>query len=124
MESVGMAMFAAVAFITWGLWVNWEHGVTARWQVACTQGLVSFASTFASAEIIRFITLQLRGSRRRIILWGGAISYLLIYSAIAIVHWLAGTPEIFATLLPGLLIGIPFCFSYAYRVTRSSPPTT
>lgn len=117
-ESLGMACISAAFFIAWGLWVNWEHGVTARVQVACTQGLVSFASTFVSAEVIKAISLRVGGSQVRRVFLGGGSSYVAIYGVIGVVHFIAGTPELWQTMLPGLVIGVFFCFGYALRVTH------
>ncbi|MDA7675254.1 hypothetical protein N8583_02645, partial [Akkermansiaceae bacterium] len=47
-----MGLLAMVAFILWGLWVNWDYGLGSRIQVAVTQGVVSLVSTIFSAELI------------------------------------------------------------------------
>ncbi|MEJ6568203.1 MAG: hypothetical protein QNL80_05010, partial [Akkermansiaceae bacterium] len=40
-DSLWIGLLAMVAFILWGLWVNWEYGLASRIQVAVTQGVVS-----------------------------------------------------------------------------------
>ncbi|MBL6920637.1 MAG: hypothetical protein ISR39_00595 [Akkermansiaceae bacterium] len=46
----------------------------------------------------------------------GNASWCLIYAILWLVHLLAGTPEIFMTVLPGMITGAFFSFGYAKRV--------
>jgi len=106
-----------VGFVLWGLWVNWEHGLGSRVQVAATQGVVSLLSTIFSAELIVWLGRRFRGLRWPVMATG-TVSWVVFYALIWAVHWLAGTPELLATMLPGMIIGGFFCFGYAYRVAR------
>lgn len=116
-DSLWMSMVAMIFFIAWGLWVNWEHGLGSRIQVALTQGVVSFVSTLFSAELIVWLGRRLAPNKHGA-LWTGALSWLSFYSLIFIVHCLAGTPELWSTMLPGMITGVFFCFGYAFRVQR------
>lgn len=106
-----------VFFVVWGLWVNWEYGGAVRVQVAVTQGLVSFLSTLFSAEWIVCLGSMLR-ERKYPVLWTGATSWLSFYAVILLVHLIAGTPKLLATMLPGMISGLFFSFGYAIRVNR------
>ncbi len=112
-----MGIFAAVAFIIWGLYANWHHGWGSRIQVALTQGIISLLSTYFSAELIVALVQKFRKSQFPVLL-GGLSSYLLIYALVLTGHFVAGTPEFWPTVLPGMITGLLFCFGYAYRVAQ------
>ncbi len=116
-ESWIMSVFAALAFIIWGLYINWEHGWGSRLQVAFTQGFISLVSTYFSAELIVALVRKLRDSRLPVF-FGGLSSYLIIYSLVLMGHLVAGTPEFWPTVLPGMTTGLIFCFGYAFRISK------
>jgi len=64
-ESAMIATLAAAGFIAWGLYVNWEHGMGSRIQVALTQGGISFIATLGSAELLRKISRNVKTLLRR-----------------------------------------------------------
>ena len=109
-ESVGISVLAALGFIAWGLWVNWEHGMASRIQVALTQGGISFIATLSSAELLRKISEITRSW-----LWTGVIGWAFINALVFLAHWISGTPEILNTMVPGMLGGVFFCFGYGRR---------
>lgn len=106
-----------LGFILWGLFVNWEHGIVARIQVALTQGVISLLSTIFSVELITWMVKKCRHIKVGFAFAGG-ISWIIIYALIWLAHLIAGTPEIFYTMLPGIIIGVFFCFGYAFRIHR------
>jgi len=114
-DSLGMGLLAMVAFTLWGLYVNWEYGPGSRIQVAVTQGLLGLTATFFSAEIVVWL-VRIFKERPCPVLLAGAASWVIIYTIVWLVHILAGTPEIFMTVLPGMITGVFFSFGYAKRV--------
>ncbi|MDA8975128.1 hypothetical protein N9F50_00920 [Akkermansiaceae bacterium] len=116
-DSLWMSAVAAVFFIAWGLWINWEYGMRARVQVAITQGVVSFVSTLFSAELIVWLGQRLKEPRFPVIR-NGTLSWIVFHTMIAAAHHFAGTPELFKTMMPGMVTGVFFCFGYAARVQR------
>lgn len=116
-DSWAMSLFAAVVFIAWGLYVNWHHGWGARLQVALTQGFISLVATYLSAELVVALVMKFRQSRFPV-LFGGLVSYLVIYTFVLGGHFVAGTPEFWPTVIPGMITGFFFCFGYALRVAR------
>lgn len=110
-ESTLIAALAALGFIAWGLYVNWEHGIASRIQVALTQGAISFIATFGSAELLRK-TSQHLADWRCVAAAGWGLINILVFLA----HWIFGTPEILITMIPGMLTGAIFCFAYARRL--------
>lgn len=89
----------------------------ARAQVAITQGVVSFVSTIFSAELIVWLEQHLKGTRFPVIKTG-ILSWVVFYAIIAAAHYFTGTPELFKTMMPGMVTGVFFCFGYAARVQR------
>lgn len=116
-DSWTMSLLAAAAFIAWGLFVNWHHGWTSRLQVACTQGIISLVSTYFSAELVVAFVRKFQNTSFPVIL-GGLASYLVIYVLVLGGHFVAGTPEFWPTVIPGMITGVVFCFGYALRVAR------
>lgn len=110
-ESALIAVLAGLFFIAWGLYVNWEHGMGSRIQVALTQGGISFIATLGSAELLRKISKIVSSW-----LWTGTIAWIVINLLVFFAHWIFGTPEILTTMIPGMLTGVPFCFAYARRL--------
>ncbi|MFD2257601.1 hypothetical protein ACFSSA_13035 [Luteolibacter algae] len=120
-DSVSMGLIAMVFFIIWGLLVNWEYGVAARIQVAVTQGVVSMVSTALSAEFIRWVVMRWKSGGGRRIFGAGFVRYVFIYTLVALAHAVAGTPEILRTMMPGLIVGVFFCFGYSWRISSQLP---
>ena len=114
-ESILLAAAASVFFIAWGVYANWEHGLGAIVQVAVTQGVISFSSTFLSAELLQRMYGALRRARMPGIL-NVLFGILIINGTVACAHWMAGTPEIWMTMLPGAVISLFFCSGYTYRL--------
>jgi len=116
-ESLLLASGASLLFISWGAWVNWSHGLGAVVQVALTQGAVSFASTFLSAEMLRRLYLALAGAPAREFLTIG-LGLAIINGTVFAAHWTAGTPEILPTMAPGIAASVFFCSAFTYRQRR------
>ncbi len=112
-----MSLLAAAAFIAWGLYANWHHGWAARSQVALTQGFISLVSTYFSAELV-VASVQKFQKTTFPVIFGGLASYLVIYVLVLGGHFVAGTPEFWPTVIPGMITGIFFCFGYSLRVDR------
>ncbi len=110
-ESSFVAAIAALGFIAWGLWVNWEHGPASRIQVALTQGGISFIATFFSAELLRKISKIVPGW-----IWTAAVGWIVINLLVFLAHWIFGTPELLKTMVPGMLSGVFFCVAYGRRL--------
>ena len=117
LESLVVSAVAATFFIAWGLWVNWEHGLGSRIQVALTQAGISFLATFLSSELLRWIARLVRPG---CVAWPltSTLGWVLINALVFVAHFVFGTPEIIRTMIPGMLTGVFFCASYGYRLTR------
>ena len=118
-ESFVVALLAAIGFMAWGLWVNWEHGMASRVQVVLTQAGISFVATLGTAELLRWIASLVRGVRARGPITAG-IGWLVINVLVFAAHWIFGTPEILKTMIPGMLTGAGFCYFYGTRMARGN----
>ncbi len=118
-ESFLVAILSAAGFMVWGLWVNWEHGMGSRIQVALTQAGISLGATLGAAELLRKVASLLAGAKWRRLLTG-LIGWVLINAVVFFAHWIFGTPEILKTMIPGMIGGVGFCWLYGLRVTRKA----
>jgi hypothetical protein len=116
-DSWWMSLVAAIAFILWGLYANWHHGWQSRAQVAMTQGIISLGSTYFAAEFIVYSVRKFQDSPFPVIS-GALASYLVIHALILGGHFVAGTPEFWPTVLPGMTSGMFFCVGYSLRVHK------
>ncbi len=114
-ESILMAAAASLFFIAWGVYVNWAYGYGAVVQVGITQGLISFISTFVSAEVLRrmYIALKRVGANGALTV---PLGLAIINGSVFCAHFVAGTPEIWMTMMPGAIISVFFCSGYTYRL--------
>lgn len=114
-ESLLVAGGAGICFMVWGLWVNWEHGMASRIQVVLTQAGISFVATLGTAELLRRIASLIGGIAYRALLTA-LTGWMVINILVFFAHWTFGTPEIIATMIPGMLTGACFCYFYGKRV--------
>lgn len=119
LESIVIAGVGALPFILWGAYANWDYGNVVILQVACTQGFISFLSTFFSVELLRFIFQKF--CNPLVAFWVTTlVGYSIINSLIFLMHSFAGTPERFKTMLPGLIVSLFFCSGMAYRMKKGA----
>ena len=121
------AILSAVAgFIFYGLWAYWvnrDHGLLLAVKAACTQGTYSFILTFVMTVLIEAIYrhfLKLFDNYLLIIWLTIVLTCALIFSASWLVHFLAGTPEIFKTVALGYFFGGLYSIIYVYSLAKVS----
>lgn len=110
-----VARLTTAAFVLYGLWAlyaNHEHG----WPTALRAGLVQGLS---SATTTLVITAGIEGLVHRLqrVRFGNAIAVLLPPTLSSTVHFavhtLNGTPEVWRTITPSIVIGYVFALAYA-----------
>lgn len=103
-----MALGAALMG-SWALFANRHHAVSLALQVAAIQGILS-----------GFLTACLKTIADRLLAtlphWSMAAGGSLLFSSTLLLsaHWIAGTPELAATVAVPLLVSGSYIFGYCY----------
>ena len=98
------SLAAALGYGGWAVYVNYEHGVHAWMMAGAIQGTYAFLSTLFITHIARIVYLKC-GCKIRGILTGFGMSFLIMLAIPLLLHNVAGTPNIWQTILPGLIWG-------------------
>jgi hypothetical protein len=105
------ALGAALLFGAWAAYANWDHGAGAVLRATIAQAGLSATSTFAAVLLLEFLFNLAERPALRFAL-GALVTPLCIFTAMAVVHLLAGTPRILVTIAPSLVSGSIFCLTY------------
>ena len=104
---------------TWAFWVNSAHGVKAAAIAGSAHGSYSFVITLVSALMIEWLFRVLQAFSLRA-LWTTLIALLLLYVSSYGVNALAGTPNIWLTILPGAGISTVYTILYVVVLVRQA----
>lgn len=117
LRSLSMSTGAMLLYGCWAYVANFSHGGAAAWRAALTQGFVSFSITLVLTTLMEGLhRLSSRPLLRFILPAAGAIILGASYSIG--MHLYMGTPELFRTVLPVLLIGGTFSVVYSANLLR------
>ncbi|MEO0421784.1 MAG: hypothetical protein AAF184_05580 [Pseudomonadota bacterium] len=111
---------AAVAFTfyaAWAWWANRMHSPSAQLMAALTQGAYSASVTLALTSVVE---LLYRGRQPRRVRFARCVIgsvVLLVVSSVGI-HLLAGTAELWLTVLPSWIFGSAYAVAYAMALSR------
>lgn len=112
--------FAVSAFLLYGGWAvfaNLRHGRHTSLSAGLTQGLLSLVSTVILTSAMETVFSRLSSGVARFIATGlGPTTAVLLLMAAA--HFVTGTPEIVATMLPSIVVGYAYSLIYAAGLTR------
>ena len=122
-------IFAAIAFVGYGGWALYsnimdgsEASMIIAWRAACIQGVYSAIVTLVNMLMLEFSFSRYFFEHPPTLARAYSVATVLLlqYSMIVPVHILNGTPNIFITLLPGMIIGTAFSYAYitAYSQAR------
>jgi hypothetical protein len=114
-RSLFSALAALIAYGGWAYLVNSMHGSFAAIKAACVQGSYSFLLTFLMTILIELLyrvscAITDADLLRKVLT--SVITCCMIFSASWWVNVLAGTPEIFNTVILGYVVGGIFTASY------------
>jgi len=98
------AVAAAIVYGGWAVFANYEHGVHAWAMAGVIQGVYAFISTFCVTQLAKGVFAKCGGGVRGL-MTGFTVSFLLMLAIPVGVHFVAGTPDILETILPGLVWG-------------------
>ena len=105
----------------WAYWVNASYGWQASFKAACVQGGYSFLLTFVMTLMIEFFYRFFLKFSRQIWLVNGLAIILtcsIIFSTSWWVNAMAGTPEIFKTVILGYIIGGFYTVAYVFGLSK------
>ena len=98
------AVLAMVIYGTWAAYANAEHGRDIALTAGAVQASYAFASTL-SVSVCALWAYQRFGRGGYGILLGFGCSFALMLAIPLFIHTLLGTPELWLTILPGLIWG-------------------
>ena len=122
-RSLVAALAGFVFYGAWAFWVNHAHGNMLALKAACVQGSYSFMLTLTMTLVLEgiFRFMSYFFSWRWLIDWTTiSISCAIIFSGSWIVNVMAGTPEIFKTVVLGYVVGGLYCTVYVRGLARAS----
>ncbi|MBP87033.1 MAG: hypothetical protein CMJ64_10010 [Planctomycetaceae bacterium] len=112
--------FSVSAFLTFGGWAvfaNLHQGLHKSLPAGLTQGLLSLVSTAILTSTMETVFARLSPGVARFMATGlGPTTATLLL--MAIVHFVTGTSEIVATMLPPIAVGYAYSLIYAAGLTR------
>ena len=112
------ALAAMLIYGAWAAYANFEHGRHAWIMAAIVQGVYAFISTLSVTACAQWIYVKL-GQGAKGVAIGFSISFALMVAIPIGVHSWAGTPDIFQTILPGLICGALYLFGYLVLQEKS-----
>lgn len=114
-------LFAAIAFVlqaSWAGYANYPYGVHIAAQAALLHGFLCAGQTLVSALVMEFFY----GCTRILWLKLGlpVFGTLLVLTGLATgLHWLNHTPDVLRTILPLLILGLPYYCLYTFLLWRA-----
>jgi len=114
-RSLVSAFSALFAYAVWAYMMNSEHGFPAAIKAAAVQGGYSFLLTFVMTLLIealyRYVSAVVETENIKIALtW--TITCSIIYTGSWWVNVIAGTPEVFDTVILGYVVGGIYTLAY------------
>ena len=98
------AIAAALGYGGWAVFVNFEHGMHSWLMAGIVQGAYAFVSTLSITHIARWVFLKCKCAFKGITT-GFIVSFIVMVAIPLVVHHFAGTPDVWQTILPGLIWG-------------------
>lgn len=105
------ALLAAFIYGTWAGFANMEYGTMIWLKAAIIQGGYAFISTLSITHIAKFVFLRFKCGISGI-LTGFTASFIVMVAIPFAVHTLAGTPDLWQTILPGIIWGSIYLASF------------
>ncbi len=98
------ALAAAIVYGAWAIYANYEHGAHAWGMAGSIQAAYAFISTLSITHVAQWVFTKCNGGLHGVFL--GFITSFIVMLALPLgVHSLAHTPDIWQTILPGLIWG-------------------
>ncbi len=110
---------AIAAFFGFGIWAylaNYNEGHYIAMRAAWVQGSLSFVFTLVGSAIMEFMVRLSEDNLKRFLM-AVITNMLVVYGFVIGGHLINGTPNLFLTILPGLIITSIYCLSYSWFLT-------
>lgn len=117
LHSLLPAVAGFLAYGGWAVYANWSYGTHSALKAGVTQGTFSFVLTLI-LNLFMLWLYRLGGPQPMRILSTVLLTCLLIYSLSWGVNYLAGTPEILMTVMPGWIFSTFYALGYTLSLTR------
>ena len=111
LRSLFSAAAGFVAYGSWAYWVNADHGSAVGLRAGLVQGSWSFSLTLVMTLAMEWLLTSLETTGIAALLTF-LITILVLFAGSFGVNWLAGTPEILITILPGFAVGAVYSAGY------------
>ncbi|RBP51355.1 hypothetical protein [Arenicella xantha] len=119
-----VAAFAGFLFYgAWAFAINFAYGQASALKAAAVQGSYSFVLTLSMTLVLEAIFKFMSHffNQRWLIDWTTVLAgCALVFSGSWIVNVMAGTPEIFKTVILGYVVGGFYCAVYVRGLARAS----
>ena len=119
-RSTFSVVLAFVAYGIWAFYINNQYGNTVAAKAGMVQGSYAFLLTLGLTMMLEILYRGLTISPGLRFPFLFISSCACLYSVAWGIHYLAGTPEILWTILPGALIGTVYIFSYLVLLVRTN----
>ncbi len=96
-------IIAALVYGSWAGFSNWQYELSKVFMAALVQGSFAFAATWLLTSTVTWLMARHSETPRPILVFFQCAFLLLIIPAG--LHFLAGTPNIIQSMLPGFVIG-------------------
>ena len=120
-SSLLIAIAAAVGYGGWAISANYEHGTHAWTMAGIVQASYAFFSTFAITYVARSVYVKYDCGIKGV-LTGFGMSFLVMLAIPLTVHNIVGTPDIWQTILPGLIWGSIYLMGFLISLNRAQKP--
>lgn len=116
-------LFAGIALLLQGAWAMYSN-FPAGWQIAgqaaLLHGLFCGAQTLVSAMVMEFFYRLSKHPLLKLALPVAGTALLMI-GLVALLHVLNHTPHILQTIVPTIVLGLPYYLFYTLLLWRSDP---
>jgi hypothetical protein len=97
-------------------YINWDHGVTVAIKAGLYQGLICFSSAIYSTSMMLLLFQKGKTALTKFLLSFGITSSINLSILISI-HLFNGTPNLFWTIIPSILLAAPYYIGFPLTLT-------
>jgi len=111
LHPVSTAILALLAYGSWAAFSNIDFGLITALKAFGVQGLFAFTTTLGLSLLAARLYRSF-GANYTAILFSFLLCFILIGTVPPVLHWLISTPNIFKSILPGLIWGSIYILGY------------